>query len=69
MFQICGIVVIFCLQLKKGSDGAKKIRRLIKEEIKEQLIDSLINSDKIETEELNEKVDIKLRNPSMRPTL
>ena len=54
---------------KKCSDEAKKIRRLSKEEIKQQLIDSLIKSDKIETEELNEKVDIKLRNLSMPPTL
>ena len=33
------------------------IRRLKKEEIKQQLINSLINSHKIETEELNEKAD------------
>ena len=43
--------------VKKGSDNAKKIRRISKEEIKQQLIDYLINSDKIETEELNEKAD------------
>ena len=57
MFQICGIVVIFLFVVKKGSDNAKKIRRISKEEIEQQLIDYLINSDKIETEELNEKAD------------
>ena len=43
--------------VKKGSDNAKKIRRLRKEEIKQHLIDYLMNSDKIEIEELNEKAD------------
>ena len=57
MFQICGIVVWGCLQLRKGSDNAKRTRRLSKEEIKQQLIDSSINNDKIETEQLNEKAD------------
>ena len=47
----------FCLQLKKGSGDAKKIRSLSKEEIKQQLIDSVINTDMIKTEELNEKAD------------
>ena len=50
-------MVIFLFVIKKGSDNAKKIRRISKEEIKQQLIDYLINSDKIETEELNEKAD------------
>ena len=50
-------MVIFLFIVKKGSDNAKKIRRISKEEIKQQLIDYLINSDKIETEELNEKTD------------
>ena len=50
-------MVIFLFVVKKGSDNAKKIRRISKEEIKQQLIDYLINSDKIETEELNEKAD------------
>ena len=58
MFQICGIVVIFCLQLMKGFENGKKTRRLSKEEFKRQLIDSIINTDIIETEELNEK-DVK----------
>ena len=50
-------MVTFLFVVKKGSDNAKKIRRISKEEIKQQLIDYLINSDKIETEELNEKAD------------
>ena len=55
MFYICGIVVWGCLYLEKGSDNAKRTRRLSKEEIKQHLIDSSINNDKIETEQLNEK--------------
>ena len=50
-------MVIFCLQLKKGFESAEKTRRLSKEEIKQQLIDSIFNNDIIETEELNEKAD------------
>ena len=50
-------MVIFLFVVKKGSDNAKKIRRISKEEIEQQLIDYLINSDKTETEELNEKAD------------
>ena len=48
-------MVIFCLQLKKGSENIKSTRRLSKEEIKQQLIDSIFNNDIIETEELNEE--------------
>ena len=54
MFQVCGIVVVFCLQLQKDSDK-KKARRLNEEEIKKELINSITINDKIETEELNEK--------------
>ena len=43
--------------MKNGSDNTRKIRRFTREEIKQQLIDSFINSDKMETEELNEKAD------------
>ena len=58
MFYICGIVVIFLFTAKTSSENAKKTTRLSKEEIiKQQLIDPIINSDIIETEELNEKVD------------
>ena len=50
-------LLFFCLQLKKSFENTKKTRRLHKEEIKQQLIDSLISNDIIETEELNEKAD------------
>ena len=56
-FFLCGMVVIFCLQPQKGSENTKKTRRLTNEEIKKQLIDSIINNGIIETEELNEKAD------------
>ena len=55
-------MVIFCLQLQKGSENTKKTRRLSKEEIKQQLIDSIIKNDVIETEELNEKA-VKMEKP------
>ena len=42
---------------KKGSRNTKKTKRLSKEEIKQQLIPSIINNDIIETEELNEKAE------------
>ena len=47
----------FCFQLQKGSENTKKTRRISKEETKKQLIDSIINNNIIETEELNEKAD------------
>ena len=50
-------MVIFCLQLQKGSENTKKTRRLSKAEIKKQLINSIVNNDIIETKELNEKAD------------
>ena len=40
---------LLCLQLQKGSENTKKTRRLRKEEIKKQLIDSIINNDIAET--------------------
>ena len=56
IFYIYGIVVIFCLQLCGGSENNKKTRRYNKEEMKKQLINSIVNNDKIETEQLNENV-------------
>ena len=50
-------MVIFSLQLQKGSENTNKAKRLIKEEIKKQLIDSTVHNDIIETKELNEKAD------------
>ena len=40
---------------RKGSKNIKKTRRLSKEEIKQQLTDSIFNNDIIEIEELNEE--------------
>ena len=58
MFQNCGIAVgFFPLQLQKGSKDSKKTKRLSKEEFKKQLIDSIINNEIFETEELHEKAD------------
>ena len=54
MFQICGIAVIFCLQIQTGSENTKKTIRLNKED---RLIDSIVNNDIIKTQELNEKAD------------
>ena len=46
----------FCLQLQKVSENAKKTKRLkSKEEIEEQLIESMINNDITKTQERNEK--------------
>ena len=41
----------------RGSQNAKKTKRLDKDEIKKQLIDSLVNNDTSKMEELNEKAD------------
>ena len=57
MFQIFGIAVIFSLKLWGSTQKTKKANRLNKEEIKKQLIDSIVNNDAIETEELNEKAE------------
>ena len=50
-------MVIFCLQVWKGSENVKKTRRLDKDESKKQLIKSMVNNDLIETDELNKKAD------------
>ena len=38
MLQIRGIVVIFCLQLQKGSENTKQTTRISKEEINKRLV-------------------------------
>ena len=40
-----------------GSNNAAKTRRLSKEEIKKQLVDPVINNEKVETEGLSEQAD------------
>ena len=52
---MCYSDYFFCLQPQKGSENTTKRRRLSKEEIQKQLIDSIINNDIIETEELKKK--------------
>ena len=54
MFQIYGIVVIFCFQLWGNSESSKKTKRLNKDEIKKQLIESITINKAVEIEELNE---------------
>ena len=41
----------------KGSENAKKTKRLSHEELKKQLIESMVNNDMVETEELNKKAE------------
>ena len=48
-------MVIFYLQMWKGSENAKETKRLSNEELKKQLIKSMVNNGMIETEELNKK--------------
>ena len=62
------MAVIFCLQLWRGSQNTKKTKRLGKEKIKKQLIDSLVNNDTSEMEELNEKAD-KVEKPEDAATI
>ena len=50
-------MVIFCLKLQKVSENTKKTRRLSKEEIKQQLVDSIFNNNMVETEELNKMTE------------
>ena len=52
---MCYSDYFFCLQLQKCSENTTERRRLSKEEIQKQLIDSIINNDIIETEELKKK--------------
>ena len=50
-------MVIFCLKLQKVSENIKNTRRLSKEEIKQQLVDSIFNNNMVETEELNKMAE------------
>ena len=56
MFQICSIVVILCLQMWKGAE-VKKTKRLTYEEVKKQLIESMVVNNVVETNELNKKAE------------
>ena len=48
----------------KGSENAKKTKRLSHEELKKQLIESMVNNDMVEPEELNKKAE-EVQNPKM----
>ena len=48
---MCSIVVIFCLQMWKGAE-VKKTRKLTHDEIKKQLIESMVVNEFVESDEL-----------------
>ena len=54
MFWIYGIAVIFYFQVWENSENSKKTKVLNKDEIKKQLIDSIIINNAIEIDNLNE---------------
>ena len=56
-FQIHGIAVIFCIQLWGNSENTKNTKRLNKDEIEKQLIDSITISNVVEVDDLNEKTE------------
>ena len=49
------IVIIFCLQVQKGVADSKKTKRLSKEEIKKQMLESFIINEVAESEKLNKQ--------------
>ena len=49
-------MVIFCLQMWKDSN-VKKTKRLTHEEVKRQLIKSMVVNDFVETQQLNKKAE------------
>ena len=57
MFQIYDKAVIFCFQLWGNAENSNKTKRLNKEEIKKQLIESIRIKNAVETEELNDLAD------------
>ena len=57
MFQIYGIAVIFCFQLWENSETKKKTKRLDKDEIKKQLLESITINNAIEIDEINKRAD------------
>ena len=50
-------MVIFCLQVWKGAADSKKTKWLSQDEIKKQLLESIIINDAVESEELNREVE------------
>ena len=57
VFLFLFFFVLFLFKVIKNSENPKKVRTLSKKEIKQQLIDSIIKSDIVETEELTEKIN------------
>ena len=62
MFQIYGILVIFCFQLWGNSENSKKTKRLNKDEVKKQLTGSIIINNAIKINNLKELAE-KVRKP------
>ena len=56
-FRFGTIVLIFCLQMWKGLTDSKKTKRLSKEEIKKQLLDSMIIDENLEFDDLNKEAE------------
>ena len=50
-------MVIFCLQIRKGAAGSKKTKLLSQEEIKKQLLESIVINEVVESEDLNRQVE------------
>ena len=50
-------MVIFCLQVLKGAEDAKKKKRLGLDEIKQKLVESIIVNDIVENDELKKKAE------------
>ena len=50
-------MVIFCLQVWKGAADSKKTKRLSQEEIKKQLLESIIINEAVESEELSREAE------------
>ena len=57
MFQIYGVALIFCFQLRGNSETSKKTKRLDKDEIKKQLLESITINNAIEIDEINKRAD------------
>ena len=56
-FRFSTKVLIFCLQMWKGSTDNKKAKRLSKEEIKNKLLDSMTIGKVLECEDLNKQAE------------
>ena len=50
-------MVTFCLQVWKGAADNKKTKRLSQEEIKKQMLESIIINEAVQSEELNREVE------------